>query len=33
MIRVHVDHGEYLGDHWMGETDLIHDPQSAKIPR
>jgi arylsulfatase A-like enzyme len=25
------DHGDYLGDHWMGEKDLFHD-QSAKIP-
>jgi len=25
------DHGDYLGDHWMGEKDLFHE-QSAKIP-
>ncbi|MCA0422175.1 MAG: alkaline phosphatase family protein [Proteobacteria bacterium] len=25
------DHGDYLGDHWMGEKDLFHDP-SVKIP-
>lgn len=25
------DHGDYLGDHWMGEKDLFHD-QSVKIP-
>jgi arylsulfatase A-like enzyme len=25
------DHGDYLGDHWLGEKDLFHDP-SAKIP-
>lgn len=25
------DHGEYLGDHWLGEKDLFHDA-SAKIP-
>ena len=25
------DHGDYLGDHWMGEKDLFHDP-SARIP-
>ena len=25
------DHGDYLGDHWMGEKDLFHDP-SAKVP-
>jgi arylsulfatase A-like enzyme len=29
--RVHLDHGDYLGDHWMGEKDLFHE-QSAKIP-
>jgi arylsulfatase A-like enzyme len=25
------DHGDYLGDHWMGEKDLFHEP-SARIP-
>jgi arylsulfatase A-like enzyme len=25
------DHGDYLGDHWMGEKDLFHDV-SAKVP-
>jgi len=25
------DHGDYLGDHWMGEKELFHDP-SARIP-
>ena len=25
------DHGEYLGDHWLGEKDLFHEA-SAKIP-
>ena len=25
------DHGEYLGDHWLGEKDLFHEP-SARIP-
>lgn len=25
------DHGDYLGDHWLGEKDLFHDA-SAKIP-
>lgn len=25
------DHGDYLGDHWMGEKDLFHDP-SVKVP-
>ena len=31
MIVLTSDHGDYLGDHWMGEKDLFHD-QSAKIP-
>src|SRR5258707_11868924 len=31
MIVFTSDHGDYLGDHWMGEKDLVHDP-SAKIP-
>ena len=30
MIVLTSDHGDYLGDHWMGEKDLFHD-QSAKI--
>ena len=25
------DHGDYLGDHWLGEKDLFHEP-SVKIP-
>jgi len=25
------DHGDYLGDHWLGEKDLLHDC-SARIP-
>jgi arylsulfatase A-like enzyme len=25
------DHGDYLGDHWLGEKDLFHEP-SARIP-
>jgi arylsulfatase A-like enzyme len=25
------DHGDYLGDHWLGEKDLFHE-QSVKIP-
>ncbi|MBN9476013.1 MAG: phosphonate monoester hydrolase [Bordetella sp. SCN 67-23] len=25
------DHGDYLGDHWLGEKDLFHDP-SSRIP-
>jgi arylsulfatase A-like enzyme len=31
MIVLTSDHGDYLGDHWMGEKDLFHD-QSVKIP-
>jgi len=31
MIVFSSDHGDYLGDHWMGEKDLFHDP-SARIP-
>jgi arylsulfatase A-like enzyme len=31
MIVMTSDHGDYLGDHWMGEKDLFHDA-SAKIP-
>jgi len=31
MIVITSDHGDYLGDHWMGEKDLFHDP-SVKIP-
>ena len=31
MIVVTSDHGDYLGDHWMGEKDLFHEP-SVKIP-
>jgi arylsulfatase A-like enzyme len=31
MIVLTSDHGDYLGDHWMGEKELFHDP-SAKIP-
>ena len=25
------DHGDYLGDHWLGEKELFHD-ESARIP-
>lgn len=25
------DHGDYLGDHWLGEKELFHD-QSARVP-
>jgi len=31
MIVFTSDHGEYLGDHWLGEKDLLHDV-SARIP-
>lgn len=31
MIVFTSDHGDYLGDHWMGEKDLFHEP-SAKAP-
>lgn len=31
MIVFTSDHADYLGDHWMGEKELFHDP-SARIP-
>jgi arylsulfatase A-like enzyme len=31
MIVVTSDHGDYLGDHWLGEKDLFHEP-SVRIP-
>lgn len=31
MIVFTADHGDYLGDHWLGEKDLFHDV-SAKLP-
>lgn len=31
MIVLTSDHGDYLGDHWMGEKSLFHN-QSAKVP-
>ncbi len=31
MIVLTSDHGDYLGDHWMGEKELFHDA-SVKIP-
>ncbi|MGB5559518.1 MAG: sulfatase-like hydrolase/transferase [Paracoccaceae bacterium] len=31
MIVLTSDHGDYLGDHWLGEKDLFHDA-SAKVP-
>jgi len=31
MIVLTSDHGDYLGDHWLGEKDLFHEP-SVKVP-
>ncbi len=31
MIVLTSDHGDYLGDHWMGEKDLFHEA-SVKVP-
>jgi arylsulfatase A-like enzyme len=31
MIVITSDHGDYLGDHWLGEKDLFHDA-SARVP-
>ena len=31
VIVLTSDHGDYLGDHWLGEKDLFHE-QSVKIP-
>jgi len=31
MIVLCADHGDYLGDHWLGEKDLFHE-QSVKVP-
>ncbi len=31
MIVLTSDHGDYMGDHWMGEKDLFHDV-SARVP-
>lgn len=31
LIVLTSDHGDYLGDHWMGEKDMFHDC-SARIP-
>jgi arylsulfatase A-like enzyme len=31
MIVLTSDHGDYLGDHWLGEKNLFHDP-SVKVP-
>ncbi|MEP4887050.1 MAG: alkaline phosphatase family protein [Alphaproteobacteria bacterium] len=31
MVVMSSDHGDYLGDHWLGEKDLFHDAP-ARIP-
>lgn len=31
MIILTSDHGDYLGDHWLGEKNLFHEP-SVKVP-
>ena len=31
IIVLTSDHGDYLGDHWMGEKELFHEP-SVKVP-
>jgi len=31
MIVFTSDHGDYFGDHWMGDKDYFHDP-SVKVP-
>lgn len=31
MIVFSSDHGDYLGDHWLGEKELFHDP-SVRVP-
>tara|TARA_B110000196_G_C21152324_1_gene670577 strand:+ start:5446 stop:7074 length:1629 start_codon:yes stop_codon:yes gene_type:complete len=31
MVVMSSDHGDYLGDHWLGEKDLFHDV-SARVP-
>ena len=31
IIAITSDHGDYMGDHWLGEKDLFHDP-SVKVP-
>ena len=31
VIVLTSDHGDYLGDHWLGEKDMFHDP-SVKVP-
>jgi arylsulfatase A-like enzyme len=31
MIVLTSDHGDYLGDHWLGEKELFHEP-SVRVP-
>ena len=31
IIILTSDHGDYMGDHWLGEKDLFHEP-SVKVP-
>ena len=31
MVVFTSDHGDYLGDHWLGEKYLFHD-QSVRVP-
>ena len=31
MIVFTSDHGDYLGDHWLGEKEMFHE-QSVKLP-
>lgn len=31
MVIFTSDHGDYLGDHWLGEKDLFHEP-SVRVP-
>lgn len=31
LIVMSSDHGDYLGDHWLGEKELFHD-ESARVP-
>jgi len=31
MIVITSDHGDYLGDHWLGEKDMFHDA-AVKVP-
>jgi len=31
MVVFTSDHGDYLGDHWLGEKDLFHEP-SSRVP-